>query len=60
MGPILNSVDKFIDNRANTEYTLNQVINARHRMDMDLTDLVTTIDKESWALYQMVVTLKSS
>ena len=52
MGPIFNSVGRFADNRANTEYTLNQVINARHRMDTDLTDLVTTIDKESWALYQ--------
>ena len=30
MGPILNSVDNLIDNRAITEQTLNQTIVARH------------------------------
>ena len=52
MGPISNSVDNLIDNRADTEQTLNQTIISRHRMDQDLTHLTTTIDEESWAACQ--------
>ena len=52
MGHILNSIDKLIESRANTEYTVSQIINARERMDKDLTDLTTTIDVESLAMCQ--------
>ena len=56
MGPILNSIDKLIESRSNTKYSVSQTITARDRMDRDLMDLTTTIDNE--ALVKMAVTLR--
>ena len=52
MGPILNSIDKLTESRANTEYSVSQTITARDRMDRDLMDLTTTIDVEALAMCQ--------
>ena len=52
MGPILNCIDKLIENRSNTEYSVSQTIAARDRMDKDLLDLLVTIDNETHALCQ--------
>ena len=52
MGSILNSIDKLIESRSNTDYSVSQTITARDRMDRDLMDLTTTIDNEALALCQ--------
>ena len=52
MGPILNCIDKLIENRSNTEYSVSQTVAARDRMDKDLLDLLVTIDNETHALCQ--------
>ena len=52
MGPVLDSIDRLIENRSNTEYSVSQIIAARDRMDKDLSDLTTTIDNEALALSQ--------
>ena len=52
MGPVLDSIDRLIENRSNTEYSVSQTIAARDRMDKDLSDLTTTIDNEALALSQ--------
>ena len=44
MGPILNCIDRLIESRSNTEYSVSQTIAARDRMDKDLLDLLVTID----------------
>ena len=52
MGPVLDSINRLIENRSNTEYSVSQTIAARDRMDKDLSDLTTTIDNEALALSQ--------
>ena len=54
MGPILNCIDRLIESRSNTEYSVSQTIAARDRMDKDLLDLLVTIDNEIYALCQNV------
>ena len=52
MGPISDAVDRALDSRDNTENTVFQKIKMRHRLDKDLTELITTIDNQSWAACQ--------
>ena len=47
MGPISDAVDRVLDSRDNTEQTVLQKMELRHRLEKDLTELTTTIDNQS-------------
>ena len=48
MGSIFDAVNNTLDSVDNTEQSVNQHIATRLRLDQDLNNLTTTIDKQSW------------
>ena len=47
MGPISDAVDIVLDSRDDTDQTLLQKMEIRHRLEKDLTELTNTIDNQS-------------